>query len=501
MPVTIGVLVRDRSLGLRVVNGGAEASEVRIGWAHSSDLVDPTPWLEPDQLLLTNGPTVGEENRWDWPAYVARLAASGVGALGFATEVVHDVIPPALVDACREVDLPLLEVPGGTPFIAIIRTVAEAIAKEQRSRLEWSLSAQRALARAALQPVGLFAVLHELERRLDCWVALYDATGVRVPVPSVLPLPAGLDAELGQRVRAVLARGQRAGARLTTGSGDVTLQTLGQRDHLLGVLAVGTAVPLDPAGSDLVTSVIALASIALEQSRALDEARGHLRAGLLELMLAGTTEVAAVTAQRVWGGLPNEPVRVTVIGEGSAGEPLLRDLELLADRSEGEVFFGRRADLLVVVSSSAGAEQLTAMVQDHGLTAGVSGTGEWRALPRLLAEASRAGQRASAAEPIVRFESMFGDGMVALMDHSGAREVATRLLAPLTAAPDGAVLRESLRSWLDHNGAWDPAARALGIHRHTLRNRVTAVERLLDLDLDTFAARTELWVALQFDDE
>jgi len=42
------------------------------------------------------------------------------------------------------------------------------------------------------------------------------------------------------------------------------------------------------------------------------------------------------------------------------------------------------------------------------------------------------------------------------------------------------------------------AARALGIHRHTLRNRITAIERLLGIDLDDVSARTELWLALAF---
>jgi purine catabolism regulator len=35
------------------------------------------------------------------------------------------------------------------------------------------------------------------------------------------------------------------------------------------------------------------------------------------------------------------------------------------------------------------------------------------------------------------------------------------------------------------------------VHRHTVRARVAAAERALDVDLGTFAARAEVWAALR----
>ncbi|MGL1779453.1 PucR family transcriptional regulator ligand-binding domain-containing protein, partial [Vibrio parahaemolyticus] len=60
--------------------------------------------------------------------YVQRLTARGVAGLGFGTEVVRDGIPPELATACRDAGLPLFEVPYRTPFIAVARANAEAIA-------------------------------------------------------------------------------------------------------------------------------------------------------------------------------------------------------------------------------------------------------------------------------------------------------------------------------------------------------------------------------------
>ena len=55
----------------------------------------------------------------------------------------------------------------------------------------------------------------------------------------------------------------------------------------------------------------------------------------------------------------------------------------------------------------------------------------------------------------------------------------------------------SLAGWLEHNGEWDAAAAALGVHRHTLRNRIRRAGTLLDRDLGSAAVRAELWVALR----
>jgi len=64
------------------------------------------------------------------------------------------------------------------------------------------------------------------------------------------------------------------------------------------------------------------------------------------------------------------------------------------------------------------------------------------------------------------------------------------------AAGRGELVR-SLGTWLEHNGQWDAAAAALGVHRHTLRNRMRRVSELLGRDLDVAAVRVELWTGVQ----
>jgi purine catabolism regulator len=78
-----------------------------------------------------------------------------------------------------------------------------------------------------------------------------------------------------------------------------------------------------------------------------------------------------------------------------------------------------------------------------------------------------------------------------VLDGPDAVELAERLLAPL----DG-TLRASLRAYLEAGGQGDPAARALGVHRHTLRHRTRRISLLLDRDLEDAGTRAELWIAL-----
>ena len=126
-----------------------------VRWVHSSDLADPTPFLSEGLVLLTTGTQFRGRRRRPRPVPRLRAAGSaarGVVGLGFGTEVVRDGIPPALADACRDERMPLFEVPYRTPFIAVARANAEAIAAQAYARRSWALAAQRAIALAALRP-------------------------------------------------------------------------------------------------------------------------------------------------------------------------------------------------------------------------------------------------------------------------------------------------------------------------------------------------------------
>jgi purine catabolism regulator len=228
--VTVERLVDVPELDLRLLSGPAHAE---IDWVHSFDLADPTPFLAPGNLLLTTGQQFASAAVPEaYLGYVQRLVGVGVRAVGFGTDVVRSGTPQDLVAACLSCGLPLLEVPYRTPFIAISRWVADALAAHARERDLWTLRAQRAVALAGLSQGRLVAVLDELARQLEASVALLDGHGNRLSVHGTArPDWSGLEVE----ARRLLERGLRGGSSLTGEDGVGTLQTLGRRDALRGV--------------------------------------------------------------------------------------------------------------------------------------------------------------------------------------------------------------------------------------------------------------------------
>jgi purine catabolism regulator len=491
---------------------------------HSSDLEDPTPFLDRGQLLLTDGTqfpvdagsvptttdvatrrqTPEEPHGQGYEEYVRRLVDHGIVGLGFATQVIHGTLPRGLEEACRHQGLPLLEVPDRTPFIAIIRMVADYLAKEEHARAEWSLQAQRAISRAALRPDGLTSILGELERQLHSWVALYDAAGNYVRMPRNRPIPSNIAGEVTQRVQDALQLGTRSASHLDIGGQAVTLQTLGRKANLRGALVLGAIEPLDPARTDIVNTVIGLASLALEQARTLDTARRHLRCGVFEQLLAGSTDVAITTARQVWGQFPREPLLVTASRQENPAPNLLEALELLADDHRGAVFYALRAELLIVLAGPAHQDKVLELLRRHGTVCGISAETGMKGLSNALEEATRALRRAvELNRAVVGFSELSEGGMLGLLREEKAGPVARGLLQPLIAydAAEETELLETVREWFANNCVWDKTARRLGVHRHTLRNRIDAAGRILGLNLDGMRDRLELFAAVQFLDD
>jgi PucR family transcriptional regulator, purine catabolism regulatory protein len=77
----------------------------------------------------------------------------------------------------------------------------------------------------------------------------------------------------------------------------------------------------------------------------------------------------------------------------------------------------------------------------------------------------------------------------------GLAEQRLRPLAQYDRANDSDLVG-TLRAFLEHNGHWEAASTALGIHRHTLHNRVDRIEAMLGVDLESAHVRAELLLCL-----
>lgn len=516
---TLRSLMRQRELALHLLTPEdalpAGALDAAIEWVHSSDLNDPTPFLSAGQVLLSTGTQFeGEPGAESVFAYVRRLHDAGVAGLGFGTEVVRAGTPEALLAACLQAGLPLFEVPYRTPFIAVARAASDMAAEERFARRSWSLGAQRAIAIAALRPDGLSASLEELSHQLGHWVALFNANGAleRVFPAGALAEPAdttsgetaagGADAlvdTVRREATRLLRRGQRASSTITAGGETLTLQTLGRREQLRGVLALGGSSELDQAGNEVVTAVIALAGLALEQNHSLDRARGQIRAAVLRALRLGDLELATSVSDGLWGELPSEPVRCAVVEtRGGQLDAVTEHLEALVSEHPGTLFFAVDGGRLVLCIGDDGLPLLTELCAAFALRAGLSEPGGYTDLDRSRMQAEQAVARAGDGVGVSGFGEIARDGVLSYLGTTDAGAIGRAVLQPLIehdAAQHSELLR-TLRLWLEQNGQLDATAQLLGVHRHTVRARIAQIEKLLGRDLSGFHERAELWAAL-----
>ncbi|MFD5142546.1 helix-turn-helix domain-containing protein [Streptomyces sp. NPDC058401] len=222
-PVALGRLLADHELGLHRLAGPAEAE---LHGVHASEMADPSPYLLGGELLLTAGAGLAGAGPGlagagaglaaadirtadagpadvdpadaghaaggpiDAEQYVVRLVRAGVGAVGFGVTPVHETVPRALVEACDRYGLPLVEVPPGTPFTAVGRSVWRLMEQARTAELRRVTEAQQSLAAAAARPDPVPAVLRRLAATLGGWAGLLPAARPDAPAATT-PGPAG----------------------------------------------------------------------------------------------------------------------------------------------------------------------------------------------------------------------------------------------------------------------------------------------------------------------
>ncbi|MFE3072357.1 PucR family transcriptional regulator [Streptomyces sp. NPDC059247] len=536
-PVSLAALLARRDLGLRLLAG---PGDVPLHWVHTSEMADPYPYLLGGELLMTAGVQLTDPAR-----YVERVAAAGAAALAFGVTPVYDTVPDGLAEACARHGLPLVEVPPRTPFTAVARAVWRLMAEARLHELRRVTEAQQSLAAAAARPAPVPAVLFALASRLAGRAVLFTADGTEsaaagrdVPEEAARALRE-LAGVLGPRPGGpASASGEGGGLRLAAyalGGGEgLTLGVATERRvpgdrTVAGVAVVLLSLLTAPhRGADVTVRDGALVRLLLGAPPA--EVADALGPGPWTVVHASggdgtpfaTAELAAALGTPlVDAGTPAEtgahrsagPRTGTEPGPRTGPEPGPRtDPATEADPrtgpgpgpgggpgpgpgpgpgggpapvagpASGPVPTGPAPVRLLLPASSPATAQ-------PGWTLGVSAPAGADELAAADAQASRALRRAKATRAaLVRHRP---GGLAALVDPGEAAAHAHALLAPL-----GEPLRETLRVWLSLHGSWDRTAVALGVHRNTVRQRITRCAALLGLDPDDPDVRMELWFAL-----
>jgi purine catabolism regulator len=117
---------------------GEENAKASVRWVHSTELLDPTPWLRGGELLLTTGLQLsGAKPQRE---FVECLAEREIAGLGFGTGFVHKKVPAAVLNTARKLGFPLFEVPYELPFIAITERVFAQLLDERYELLQRNMA-------------------------------------------------------------------------------------------------------------------------------------------------------------------------------------------------------------------------------------------------------------------------------------------------------------------------------------------------------------------------
>lgn len=123
--LTVRELLTVRSFQLRLV-AGAAGLDLPVRWAHSTELLDPGPYLRGQEIVLTVGASLTDEGRC--AAFARSVHASGGSAIGYGTGDVTEEVPAELGEACDRLALPLFAVPPEVPFVSFTEWLAERLA-------------------------------------------------------------------------------------------------------------------------------------------------------------------------------------------------------------------------------------------------------------------------------------------------------------------------------------------------------------------------------------
>ena len=495
MPLTVGQVAALPDLGLSVRTSAADLDRA-VRWVAVSEHADPTPWLEGGDLLLTTGMSVTGEDE-QATAYVTRLVAADVAALGFGVGLSHQSVPAALVAAAEAAGLPLLEVPQPIPFVALSKAVSRLLTAEEYAESATSFESQRRLIRAALAEPGAAGVIPVLAKQVGGFALHLDPSGTVVAAyPSSSAARAG---ELGAELDRLRSRGLLASAAVATAEEHVVILPIGVKGAAEGFLVVGSPRVLRSADQAVMNLAVSVLSWRASQPAAAEAGMDAWRA----LLLAYAAEHGL--AQELLDGLglsglhPRRAVGVAV--RGVNGTPVA-DADLSVIHRSGSVVLcrtggGELTGFAAVEDDGAPSSVVRALADVPGVqVVGVSCVLDLTDPANVRQSLHQAGQAVAVGSGLRLYEDEPARGLTSLLDAATTSAWAQGYLGELRTSAEGLELMDTLRAWLDQHGQVDAAAQRLGIHRHTVRHRLRRAEGVLGRSLDDPAVRADLWFAL-----
>ncbi|MEU9885354.1 PucR family transcriptional regulator ligand-binding domain-containing protein [Sphaerisporangium sp. NPDC051017] len=531
----------------------SDAGHLDRGFAgvHITDLPDPGRYLSGGELVLTG--LIWRRDPADSRRFVKALADAGVAALA-AGRALLGTVPGDLVEACREHDLPLLDVPEETSFhtLAEKAQAGAGVAADPRG----ALGRHRRIVAAVAEGTGLDELFALTAQELGVSGAVVSAAGAVV---------AG---RLGAGLAARLAREYLTAPRLPhvarTPEGTFTVFAVDRAHRAAGWALVFESDLTGQAdmGFEL-AACVALARGRTEEGRRVERRLAEQLIGLASSAAPDPAELAArlrtcgvdavepyvmVTATAVRPGATDGPdpaalggqvveellERRVVAAVGADGAVALVPLRAFP-APDGEGRYGRaeeaekrskeegpgpgtearvrstvqvqgrphvhrsvHAILGLLRNGVAALQAVPRMRVSIGVSAVLNGPGAVRGGAEEAGHARRLAEARGGG--VVTSDEIYTHALLlATVPDDVRRSFADRILEPLFEYDrrHQSELVRTLGVFLDCAGSWNGCATRLHVHVNTVRYRIHRVEELTGRDLSSMADRVDLFLALR----
>ena len=513
--LTLARLLQQPELELTLLVGG-DGVDRELLWLHNTELPDPSPYLRPGELVLTNGMWAGETTVESFVAAVARAEAVGV-VYGLREEA--PTTPPELVEACREAGLALAEISVAVPFTAVTRAAAAMLAESRVRDLTGTLRRSGALASAVSHGTGARGVLDVIRRDHDLPLAVVDRTGRQLAAAAVELGTAQLrDVALGLARRPPPLEIELDGATATL----FLVAAIGEVDAAL--VCVRRHADLSPVELDALQQACNYLSLEVAKQQAVHAIEQRFAGEVLDMVQAGPQRADDVAQRlRTFGVDPTGQMAVLAVaaeGGPADGVDLTETISgFLVDRGLAAlVATGSRETVALVSWPPAVGRSLRTLAEDMqravarragvgrivvGIGGVCAGTAGLRGVLVQAREASRALQQRQGGGPDVQAFSELNNHrlLLGMLDDAALARFSDGVLGALRAHDRrrGSGLEATLRTFLELDGSYAETADRLHVHVNTLRQRLTKLTELTGRDPRRTHDQVDLVLALEAD--
>jgi purine catabolism regulator len=473
MALSLADLLATPQLHLRNLGSANATLTSPIEWAAVTELENPQPFLSGGELVLTTG--VRALTAAIQRAFVRQVKRSGAVGIGFGIGLGHDQVPQALIAEANRWGVPVVEVPYGTPFIAIGKMVADSRSADHYAKLERLLAQHQVLAQSLLSGGGLNALLGKLASMVRTEVVL---TQFRSELYSS---SAGCEVDDERWMPVALATGKRDAS------------TLWLRK------------PYDDGG--IVDYAKGLISVELNNLVQRRRAARQLAGQVLQDIIRGSLDAPDAAARLQSVQINPAAKNVVLLVQASASQFKTLATMALPQALESAVaaaLSGGTADELLIIcpaqpgEASRLGQALSRQMADVGISAPVGIGGAYAQANGLRWSYFEAKEAASRGLPVNEPERLSLTSLLLASEDVPMVDMAAEALAPLLSfdSMHGSELVNTLETYLQLNGSVAAVAEALTLHRNTVRYRLTQISELTGYDPAVTADRVQLWLAL-----